>query len=54
MTFNPIDDKTGKEHQTDERGQYVTKDYAKFSFWAEHDEAGMTCEKCKKAIWYFA
>ncbi|MCM3387264.1 hypothetical protein M3649_03845 [Ureibacillus chungkukjangi] len=38
----------------DERGEYAQKDLNKFDFWAEHDEAGITCEKCKKSIWYFA
>jgi hypothetical protein len=37
-----------------EMGNYVIKDYRKFDFWAEHDEAGITCKQCKKSIWYFA
>lgn len=37
-----------------EYGIYVKKDFDKFDFWAEHDEAGITCQKCDKAIWYFA
>jgi hypothetical protein len=40
------------EHD-DEKGEFVRKDYSKFDFWAEHDEAGFECRKCKKAIWYF-
>ncbi|PLS19448.1 hypothetical protein CVD28_03260 [Bacillus sp. M6-12] len=49
MEFIPDKDRT-----EDERGQYVKKDTNKFGFWAEHDETGITCEQCKKAIWYFA
>lgn len=39
--------------EDDERGQYVTHDRGKFSFWSGHDEAGIVCEGCGKAIWYF-
>lgn len=49
MKFVPYEDS-----EEDERGFLVKKDLKKFGFWAEHDEAGITCEKCKKSIWYFA
>ena len=34
-------------------GCYVKKDYSKFDFWSMHDVAGIACNKCDKAIWYF-
>jgi hypothetical protein len=49
MEFVPYEDS-----EEDERGVLVKKDIKKFDFWAEHDEAGITCEKCNKSIWYFA
>lgn len=48
MEFVPYEDS-----EEDERGLLVKKDVKKFEFWAEHDETGITCEKCKKSIWYF-
>lgn len=42
-----------KEMEEDEYGLYAKTDNNKFSFWAEHEQTGIVCEKCKKAIWYF-
>jgi hypothetical protein len=51
---NEVELKPEPDMEEDERGQYVKIDSSKFDKWAEHDEAGFTCQKCKKAIWYFA
>lgn len=50
--FNTIDKDTGKETNIDEdEGQYATIDT--FRFWETHDQIGIVCEKCGKAIWFF-
>lgn len=48
-----LDNDDMDEESTEMYGEYVKKDDSKFSFWAEHDETGMTCQKCNKSIWYF-
>lgn len=54
MKFNNIDEDTKEEYEvTEDEGQYVTKDFSKFSFWQLHDVVGIECEKCDKAIWMF-
>jgi hypothetical protein len=55
MEFITIDPDTGKEYEEDyDYGVYATKDSNKFETWAAHDQAGFTCRKCKKSIWYWA
>lgn len=58
MKFDSIDPETNENYdlQTDYGNgdeQFVSKDYSKFDFWAEHDNAGITCQLCKKDIWFF-
>lgn len=48
-----LDNEDMDEESTEMYGEYVKKDHSKFDFWAEHDEAGVTCKKCDKSIWYF-
>ena len=51
-TFNTIDEETEKETNiTEDEGQYATIDG--FRFWETHDQVGIVCEKCGKAIWIF-
>lgn len=50
--FSTIDSDTGMETGIDaEEGQYAT--IRKFTFWERHDQVGIECDKCKKAIWMF-
>lgn len=49
-----VDNKDIDDCSIEEYGDYVKTDYNKFDFWAEHDETGLTCRKCKQSIWYFA
>jgi len=54
MEFNTIDEETGKQAEIyEEEGQYATVEHDKFGFWSAHDELGVICKKCKKAIWIF-
>jgi hypothetical protein len=48
-----VEDVGNEEVKGDERGEYVTRDYSKFNFWSEHDECGIVCKKCNRAIWMF-
>lgn len=50
--FNTINEETGEENRIVEcEGQYATID--SFNFWEAHDEVGIVCNKCGKAIWLF-
>lgn len=50
--FNTINKETGKQTRIIEyEGQYATVDT--FRFWEAHDQVGIVCEKCGKAIWMF-
>lgn len=50
--FNTIDEDTGEQTRiTEDEGQYATID--RFEFWEQHDQIGIVCTKCKKAIWLF-
>lgn len=50
--FNTINEDTGEENSVDEiEGQYTTIN--SFNFWEAHDQVGIVCEKCGKAIWLF-
>lgn len=54
MEFIPDnEDDINSEGSIEEKGYYCKKDYAKFDFWATHDETGIVCKKCGKGIWYF-
>ena len=37
----------------EDKGIYTRADISKFEFWEQHDEVGIVCVKCKKAIWMF-
>lgn len=54
MEFNTVNKETGEEHHSDDRGQFSTTDFEKFSHWAEHDIAGFTCSCCGKSVWFHA
>lgn len=50
--FNTIDEDTGEQTRvTEGEGQYAT--IKGFDFWETHDEVGIVCNKCGKAIWLF-
>lgn len=50
--FNTISEDTGLETPiTEDEGQYTT--IKTFRFWETHDQVGIVCEKCGKAIWLF-
>lgn len=50
--FNTINEETGEENSIIEgEGQYVTIN--SFHFWETHDQVGIVCKKCRKAIWLF-
>lgn len=49
-----IDNEDIYESSIEENGDYCKLEHSKFDFWSEHDEAGMTCKKCGKSIWYFS
>ena len=50
--FNTIDEETGQQTtNTEDEGQYATIE--KFDFWEAHDQVGIVCKKCGKAIWLF-
>lgn len=50
--FNTIDEETGEQllYIEDEGQQAKIK---KFDFWEVHDQVGIVCKKCDKAIWLF-
>lgn len=51
--FNTKDEE-GKENRVDEsEGQYATLKPDTFRFWEAHDQVGIVCEQCNKAIWLF-
>ena len=52
--FNTVNEDTGEENTVDQdEGQYVTLKPDTFRFWETHDQVGIVCEKCDKAIWLF-
>jgi len=48
-----VQEEQDEDECEEEKGQYCIKESGKFDLWSEHDEAGITCNKCKKTIWYF-
>lgn len=54
MEFNTVNLETGEKNPIDDRGQFATTDFSKFSYWAEHDIAGFECSNCKEAVWFHA
>lgn len=51
-TFNTIDKETGEQTRVyEDEGQYATIET--FRLWETHDQVGIVCEKCGKAIWLF-
>lgn len=50
--FNTIDEETGEQTPVrEDEGQYATIE--KFDFWETHEQVGIVCKKCGKAIWLF-
>lgn len=50
--FNTIDEETGEQTTDDENeGQYAT--IRNFDLWETHDQVGIMCKLCGKAIWVF-
>lgn len=50
--FNTIDEETGEQTRIiEDEGQYAKIET--FDFWERHDEVGIVCKKCSKAIWLF-
>ena len=51
--MNLIEPEDSEDHSIDEEGIYVIKDKDTFDFWERHDQVGIVCNKCEKAIWMF-
>ena len=51
---NLVEPNDKEERGESEEGIYVIKDdYSKFDFWEQHDQIGILCRVCGKAIWMF-
>lgn len=52
--FNTINEDTEEENTFyEDEGQYATMKPDTFGFWQQHDQVGIFCEKCNKAVWLF-
>jgi hypothetical protein len=54
IELNEFDKETGrKNHKTEDEGRYVTYDINLLDTWETHDQIGLMCRSCGKAVWWF-
>ena len=54
LEFLEKDETTGKPNDvTYDEGLFVTRKDQAMSFWGNHDQIGIVCNECGKAIWLF-
>ena len=48
-----VEPENKEERSESEEGVYVVMEPYTFEFWERHDQVGIVCNKCDKAIWMF-